>query len=202
MNAIVVLLAMGGSTNHTMHLVAIARCAGLDINWDDFSELSQVVPLLAQIYPNGTADVNHFHAAGGMGFLIRELLTAGLVHGDVRTISGQGLALQTREPWLDGGQLAWRDAPMQSLDRSVLRPVADPFSAEGGLRLLTGNLGRAVIKVSAVAAAHRVVEAPARVFDDQEQVSRAFEAGELDRDVAVVVRFQGHAPTACRSCIR
>jgi phosphogluconate dehydratase len=190
-NAIVMLLATGGSTNHTIHLVAIASAAGICINWDDFSELSSVVPLLARIYPNGSADVNHFHAAGGMGFLIRELLSAGLLHGDVMTVAGTGLASYTEEPWLDDGRLAWRAAPATSLDRDVLRPVSDPFSAEGGLKLLTGNLGRSVIKVSAVHELHRVVEAPARVFEDQEQVSRAFKAGDLDRDVVVVVRFQG-----------
>jgi len=190
-NAIVVLLATGGSTNHTIHLVAIARAAGIAINWDDFSDLSRAVPLLARIYPNGSADVNHFHAAGGMGLLIRELLSAGLLHGDVVTAVGDGLAAYTEEPWLDGDRLAWRAAPESTLDRDVLRPVSDPFSSEGGLKLLTGNLGRSVIKVSAVSADHRIVEAPALVFEDQEQVSAAFSAGELDRDVVVVVRFQG-----------
>jgi phosphogluconate dehydratase len=190
-NAIVILLATGGSTNHTIHLVAMASAAGIRINWDDFSDLSSAVPLLARIYPNGSADVNHFHAAGGMGFLIRELLSAGLLHGEVMTVAGKGLASYTEEPWLDDGQLAWRAAPAASLDRDVLRPVSDPFSPEGGLKLLTGNLGRSVIKVSAVSELHRVVEAPARVFEDQDQVSKAFKAGELDRDVVVVVRFQG-----------
>jgi phosphogluconate dehydratase len=190
-NGIVGLLATGGSTNHTIHLVAMARMAGIDINWDDFAELSNVVPLLARIYPNGSADVNQFHAAGGMGFLIRELLQAGLLHPDTTTVMGDGLAAYTREPWLDGGELAWREAPTASGDTAVLRPVAQPFSDEGGLKLLRGNLGRAVIKVSAVKPEHRVVEAPARVFDDQEHVSAAFTAGELDRDVVVVVRFQG-----------
>jgi len=190
-NAVVALLATGGSTNHTIHLVAIAKSAGILINWDDFSDLSDVVPLLARIYPNGSADVNHFHAAGGMGFLIRELLGAGFLHGDVRTVVGGSLATYATEPWLDDGRLAWRDAPPVSLDETVLRPASNPFSPEGGLKLLTGNLGRSVIKVSAVQPAHRVVEAPARVFHDQEQVSEAFAAGELDRDVVVVVRFQG-----------
>ncbi len=190
-NGIIGLLATGGSTNHTIHLVAIARAAGILINWDDFSDLSQVVPLLARIYPNGSADVNHFHACGGMGFLIRELLDAGLMHADTQTAMGTGLRAYTQEPWLDDGVLKWRDAPADSLDETVLRPCRDPFSPEGGLRLLSGNLGRAVIKVSAVAAEHRVVEAVARVFDDQEQVAAAFAAGELDRDVVVVVRFQG-----------
>jgi len=190
-NAIVGLLATGGSTNHTLHLVAIARAAGIVIDWDDFSELSDVVPLLARIYPNGGADVNHFHAAGGMGFLIRELLQAGLMHGDVLTVSGSGLAGATREPWLSADGLAWRDAPAASGDTSVLRPAADPFSADGGLKLLRGNLGRSVIKVSAVGSHHRVIEAPARVFDSQEAVLESFQRGELARDVVVVVRFQG-----------
>ena len=190
-NGIVGLLATGGSTNHTIHLVAMARAAGILINWDDFSELSAVVPLLARIYPNGSGDVNHFHAAGGLGFLINELLQAGLLHADVQTVMGHGLDAYAREPWLDGDALAWRDAPAESLDRSILRPLSDPFSSDGGLKLLTGNLGRAVIKVSAVAPEHRVVEAPARVFDDQSEVSAAFKAGELERDVIVVVRRQG-----------
>jgi phosphogluconate dehydratase len=190
-NAIVGLLATGGSTNHTLHLVAIANAAGIQIDWDDFSELSDIVPLLARIYPNGSADVNHFHAAGGMGFLIRELLDAGLMHGDVLTINGPGLAAYAREPYLSPSGLAWRDAPAVSGETSILRPASDPFSADGGLKLVRGNLGRAVIKVSAVKAEHRTVEAPARVFDDQEQVTKAFKSGELARDVVVVVRFQG-----------
>jgi phosphogluconate dehydratase len=190
-NAIVGLLATGGSTNHTLHLIAIARAAGLLIDWDDFSELSDVVPLLARIYPNGSADVNHFHAAGGMGFLIAELLRAGLVHEDVQTISGPGLGSSALEPWLSPGGLAWREAPVVSADGSVLRPASDPFSPDGGLKLLRGNLGRAVIKVSAVSPEHRVIEAPARVFDTQEAVLESFQRGELARDVVVVVRFQG-----------
>jgi phosphogluconate dehydratase len=190
-NAIVGLLATGGSTNHTLHLVAIARAAGIIIDWNDFSELSDVVPLLARIYPNGSADVNHFHAAGGMGFLVRELLNAGLMHGDVRTIAGVGLDAYTQEPWLSPEGLAWRPAPRESGDTSVLRPASDPFSADGGLKLMRGNLGRSVIKVSAVKSEHRVVEAPARVFDGQDDVLKAFEAGELTRDVIVVVRYQG-----------
>jgi phosphogluconate dehydratase len=190
-NAIVGLLATGGSTNHTLHLVAIARAAGIVIDWDDFSELSDVVPLLARIYPNGSADVNHFHAAGGMGFLVRELLEAGLMHPDVQTIAGFGLEAYTQEPWLSPEGLAWRAAPSQSGDTSVLRPASDPFSADGGLKLMCGNLGRSVIKVSAVKSEHRVVEAPARVFDAQNDVMKAFEAGELARDVVVVVRYQG-----------
>jgi phosphogluconate dehydratase len=190
-NAIVGLLATGGSTNHTLHLIAIARAAGLLIDWDDFSELSDVVPLLARIYPNGSADVNHFHAAGGMGFLISELLRTGLVHEDVQTISGPGLGSSALEPWLSPGGLAWREAPAVSADTSVLRPASDPFSPDGGLKLLRGNLGRSVIKVSAVSPEHRVIEAPARVFDTQEAVLESFRRGELARDVVVVVRFQG-----------
>ncbi len=190
-NAVVGLLATGGSTNHTLHLVAIARAAGILIDWDDFGDLSEVVPLLARIYPNGSADVNQFHAAGGMGFLVRELLSAGLMHGDARTVSGEGLEPYTREPWLSPAGLAWRDSPANSGDTEVLRRVSDPFSADGGLKPLRGNLGRSVIKVSAVKPEHRVVEAPARVFDGQEAVLQAFQAGELARDVVVVVRFQG-----------
>jgi len=190
-NAIVGLLATGGSTNHTIHLVAMARAAGVVIDWDDFSALSSVVPLIARVYPNGAADVNHFHAAGGMAFVIRELLGAGLLHGDVRTVSGADLHAYTQEPWLDGGRLAWRDGAVASGDLNVLRPASDPFSADGGLKLLQGNLGRAVIKVSAVKPERRSVEAPARIFDTQEAVSAAFKAGELNRDVVVVVRGQG-----------
>jgi len=190
-NGIVGLVATGGSTNHTLHLVAIARAAGIIIDWTDFSELSDAVPLLARIYPNGSADVNHFHAAGGMGFLVRELINAGLMHADVQTIAGVGLDAYTQEPWLSPEGLAWRPAPTESGDTSVLRPASDPFSADGGLKLMRGNLGRSVIKVSAVKTEHRIVEAPARVFDAQDDVMAAFEAGELARDVVVVVRYQG-----------
>src|SRR5690606_7208916 len=163
-NAIVTLLATGGSTNHTIHLIAIARAAELIVNWDDFSDLSEVVPLLARVYPNGSADVNHFHAAGGTGFVIRELLSAGLLHADTLTVMGPGLEQYTQEPYLSEHGLAWRPAPMRSGDMEVLRPVSDPFSADGGLKLLKGNLGRAIIKTSAVQPQHRVVEAPAIVF--------------------------------------
>ena len=190
-NAIVGLLATGGSTNHTLHLIAIARAAGILIDWDDFSGLSDVIPLLARIYPNGSADVNHFHAAGGMGFLIKELLRAGLMHEDVQTISGAGLGACALEPWLSPQGLAWREGPAASADTTVLRPAADPFSADGGLKLLRGNLGRSVIKVSAVNPQHRLIEGPARVFDSQEAVLESFQRGELARDVVVVVRFQG-----------
>jgi phosphogluconate dehydratase len=190
-NAVVGLLATGGSTNHTLHLVAIARCAGITITWDDFSDLSAVVPLLTRIYPNGSADVNRFQVAGGMAFLIRELLDGGFLHGDTLTVMGRGLGAYAMEPWLDGGRLVWRAAPESSGDLDVLRPAADPFSSHGGLRLLTGNLGRAVIKTSAMKHEHHVVEAPALVFNDQEEVIAAFQAGKLARDFVAVVRFQG-----------
>ncbi len=190
-NGIIGLLATGGSTNHTIHLIAMARAAGVLIDWDDFAELSAVVPLLARVYPNGKADVNHFHAAGGMGFLMRELLAAGLLHGDVKTVLGEGLAAYGREPWLDNGQLAWRDVPATSGDTSVLRPVNEPFSADGGLRLLQGNLGRSVVKVSAVAPEHRVVRAPAVVVHDQADLLALFNAGQLEKDLIAVVRYQG-----------
>lgn len=190
-NALVGLLATGGSTNHTIHLVAIAAAAGIHIDWNDFDDLSAVVPLLTRIYPNGNADVNHFHAAGGMGFLIRELLDAGLMHEDVKTVMGQGLRAHTAEPWLDDGKLAWRAAPAESLDAEVLRRASTPFSADGGLRLLSGNLGRSVIKVSAVKPEHRIVEAPALTFDSQEALVEAFKRDELKRDFVAVIRFQG-----------
>ncbi|HEV7205444.1 MAG TPA: phosphogluconate dehydratase [Jatrophihabitans sp.] len=192
-NGCVALLATGGSTNHTMHLVAIARAAGVVLDWDDIAELSAVVPLLARIYPNGEADVNHFHAAGGMALLIRELLDAGLLHEDVRTIAGRGLRRYAQEPTLRDGRLVWQDATPHSLDDSVLRPVADPFAAEGGIRIVSGALGRGVVKVSAIAAEHQVVTAPARVFDDPEQLLAAFRHGNLDRDFVAVVRYQGPA---------
>lgn len=190
-NAMVGLLATGGSTNHTLHLVAMARAAGVLIDWDDFAELSQVVPLLARIYPNGQADVNHFQAAGGMAYLIRELLQHGLLHDDVMTVMGRGLTPYTREPWLNQGTLDWRDGPSQSGDLSVLRAIADPFSSDGGLRLLRGNLGRSMVKVSAVAPEHRVVRAPAVVVEDQQTLLELFRDGRLERDLVAVVRYQG-----------
>jgi len=190
-NGMVGLLASGGSTNHTIHLVAIARAAGILIDWGDFEELSEAVPLLARVYPNGAADVNHFQAAGGIPFMLRELLGAGLLHEDVSTIAGPGLRQYLQEPFLDGEEVRWREGPKQTLDPGVLRGTTEPFDATGGLRLLTGNLGRAVIKVSAVDSAHRLVEAPARVFSDQDQVIAAFEAGEFEEDVVVVVINQG-----------
>jgi len=190
-NAIVALLASGGSTNHTIHLIAMARAAGLIVNWNDFSELSSVVPLLARVYPNGQADINHFHAAGGTGLLFRELLGAGMLHGDAKTVWGKSFNDYTQEPYLDGKQLAWRSAARRSLDTDVLTTVEAPFSPEGGLRLLEGNLGRAVIKVSAVKPEHRKVTAPAVVIDSQRSLVEKFQNGELERDCIVVVRFQG-----------
>ncbi|HEX9904162.1 MAG TPA: phosphogluconate dehydratase [Propylenella sp.] len=191
-NGIVGLHATGGSTNHTLHLVAIARAAGIDLTWDDFSDLSETVPLLARIYPNGLADVNHFHAAGGMGFLIGTLLDTGLLHEDVRTVWGSGLSGYRVEAKLDAnGELRWEPAGLRSHDPDVLRPASDPFQRTGGLRLLSGNLGRAVIKVSAVKPERRVVEAPAIVFETQGALMDAFKAGRLDRDFVAVVRFQG-----------
>ncbi|MBR8316341.1 phosphogluconate dehydratase [Burkholderia dolosa] len=190
-NGIVALLATGGSTNHTLHLVAIARAAGVLIDWNDFDELSAVVPLLAKIYPNGKADVNHFHAAGGVAFLVRNLLEGGLLHEDVTTVAGRGLAHYTKEPKLVDGKLTWVDGVAESHDTKVLRGIRDPFQPDGGLRLMQGRLGRGVIKISAVAPEHRKVKAPAIVFDSQEAVQAAFDRGELKRDFVAVVRFQG-----------
>ncbi|CAN7524199.1 phosphogluconate dehydratase [Phenylobacterium sp. LjRoot225] len=190
-NALAGLLATGGSTNHTLHLVAMARAAGVLLTWEDFDDLSRVTPLIARVYPNGSEDVNAFHAAGGMAYVIRQLLDAGLAHDDVVTVAGQGLRRYQQEPFLDGDQLVWRDGAAASLDRDILRPVDDPFHAEGGLRLLTGPLGRSVIKTSAVKAEHLVIEAPALVFEDQDDLLAAHARGELNRDFIAVVRFQG-----------
>ncbi len=190
-NALVALLCTGGSTNHTMHWVAIARAAGIIIDWNDFDELSSVVPSLTRIYPNGQADVNAFHEAGGTPFLIRELLGAGLLHEDVKTVMGEGLSQYAQTPALENEQLVWSPAVDSSLDDSVLRPASDPFAPDGGLKALQGNLGRGVIKVSAVAPEHWMVEAPAVVFDDQDDMAEAFKRGELERDFVAVVRFQG-----------
>jgi phosphogluconate dehydratase len=190
-NGVVGLLATGGSTNHTMHLVAMAAAAGIVLTWDDLAELSKAVPLLARIYPNGVADVNHFHAAGGMGFLIRELLGAGLLHKDVTTIMGTGLDGYLCEPKLKDKGLAWGEAAATSADQSVLRGTAEPFQETGGLNVLKGNLGTAVIKSSAIPKDRHVIEAPAQVFHSQEELLAAFKAGELNRDVVAVVRFQG-----------
>jgi len=189
-NATVGLLATGGSTNHALHIPAFARAAGIIIDWNDMDELSSAVPLLARVYPNGASDVNQFQAAGGLGFVVRELLEAGLVHRDVMTVLGEDLRAYTQEPWLDGEMLAWRDAG-PSGDDTILRPAANPFLPDGGMRLVEGNLGRATFKTSAVDPDRWTIEAPCRVFERQEDVARAFAAGELDRDVVVVVRFQG-----------
>ncbi|WP_422417326.1 phosphogluconate dehydratase [Pseudomonas sp. GZD-222] len=190
-NSIVALHATGGSTNHTLHMPAIAQAAGIQLTWQDMAELSEVVPTLSHVYPNGKADINHFQAAGGMAFLIRELLDAGLLHEDVNTVAGHGLRRYTQEPFLQEGKLVWREGPQASLDETILRPVARPFSPEGGLRVMEGNLGRGVMKVSAVAPEHQVVEAPARVFHDQQALADAFQAGELECDFVAVMRFQG-----------
>ena len=190
-NAIVGLMATGGSTNHTLHLVAIARMVGIVIDWSDFDELSHIVPLLARVYPNGKADVNQFHAAGGIALVMRELLDAGLLHEDVHTVVGTGLRAYTQEPYLHQGALRWRDTCAHSLDDSIVRPVSHAFSPNGGLKLLQGNLGRAVIKVSAVPEANHIIEAPAVVFSEQAQAIAAFERGELNRDCVVVLAYQG-----------
>ncbi len=190
-NGIVALLATGGSTNLTMHLVAMARAAGIQITWDDFSDLSQAIPQLCRIYPNGPADINQFHAAGGVPLIVRELLNHGLLHQDVNTVVGFGLEKYTQEPWLDKGQLAWREGAEISLDSSVIARVSQPFSPHGGTKVMSGNLGRAVMKTSAVPAENQIIEAPAVVFDSQHDILPAFEAGDLNKDCVVVVRFQG-----------
>lgn len=190
-NAMAALLATGGSTNHLIHLPAIARSAGILIDWEDFDRLSQAVPLIARVYPNGSADVNAFEDAGGPPFIIRELLAAGLMHADIRTVAGDDLHAYGRKPVLDGDALAWADLPAEPGDDTILRHPAQPFQPEGGFRILAGNLGRACIKISAVDEDRWIVEAPCRVFSDQQQVQDAFKAGELDRDVIVVCRFQG-----------
>ncbi|MGJ8547548.1 MAG: phosphogluconate dehydratase [Sulfitobacter sp.] len=190
-NGIVGLNATGGSTNLLIHLVAMARAGGIILDWQDFSELSDVTPLMARVYPNGLADVNHFHAAGGLGYMIGDLLNAGMLHPDTATVAGQGLEHYTFEPKLQGETLSWQHGSGQSLNDKILRPAADPFQSSGGLKRLTGSLGTAVMKVSAVAPEHHVIEAPARVFADQDAVKTAFKAGEFTSDVIVVVRFQG-----------
>ncbi|MBH0236804.1 phosphogluconate dehydratase [Methylobrevis albus] len=191
-NGVVGLNATGGSTNHTMHLIAMARAAGIMLNWDDFSDISDATPLVARVYPNGMADVNHFHAAGGMGYLITTLLEEGLVHADVKTIWGSGLDGYKVEPKLDdAGAVHWQPAAGVSQDEAVLRPASAPFQATGGLKLLAGNIGRAVIKTSAVKPERQVIEAPALVFHSQDEMQAAFKAGKLDRDFVAVIRFQG-----------
>ncbi|QSP93543.1 phosphogluconate dehydratase [Marinobacter salinisoli] len=190
-NALVALLVTGGSTNHTMHWIAIARAAGIIIDWNDFADLSSVVPSMTRIYPNGQEDVNAFHEAGGTPFLIRELLAGGYLHNEVQTVVGAGLERYTNTPVMDGNSLTWMPAPATSGNPEVLSAASEPFAPDGGLRVLDGNLGRGVIKVSAVAAEHHKVEAPAVIFNDQDELKAAFEAGNLDRDCVVVVRFQG-----------
>jgi phosphogluconate dehydratase len=190
-NGLVGLHATGGSTNHTIHLIAVAAAAGIEVTWQDMSDLSDAVPLLARVYPNGMADVNHFHAAGGMGFLIRELLDGGYLHEDVKTVFGTGLSAYAAEARLVEEKLVFEPAPAKSVNPKVLTTASEPFQASGGLKLLSGNLGRAVIKVSAVSPEHRVVEAPARVFHSQQGLQAAFKAGELNRDFIAVVRFAG-----------
>lgn len=190
-NGLVGLMATGGSTNLVLHLPAMARASGVMLDLQDFADISEVVPLMAKVYPNGLADVNHFHAAGGLQFLINELLDAGLMHEDAKTVAGDGLAPYRNEPMLDGAKLGWRPGPKTSLNDRIVRPASDPFAKTGGLKQLTGNLGRGVIKVSAVAPERHVIEAPARIFHDQNAVKAAFKAGEFTSDVIVVVRFQG-----------
>jgi phosphogluconate dehydratase len=190
-NALVGLMATGGSTNHTLHLVAMARAAGLTLTWEDFEAVSDVTPLLARVYPNGQADVNQWQAAGGPAFAAQELIRGGLLQADVKTVWGDGLASYAKEPWLQDGVLAWRDPPDAPLDRDIARPFEDPFSSTGGLKLLTGDLGRGVVKLSAVKAEHQVIEAPARVFSSQLEVEQAYHEGRLTGDFICVVQFQG-----------
>ena len=190
-NGIVGLNATGGSTNLLIHLVAMARAGGILLDWQDFSDISEVTPLMARVYPNGLADVNHFHAAGGLGYMIGQLLKAGLLHPDTQTVAGEGLEHYTRDPVYADGRLSWQPGPEASLNDRILRPASDPFQPTGGLKRLTGSMGIAVMKVSAVAPEHQVVEAPARVFASQEEVKAAFKDGELTGDLVVVVRFQG-----------
>ncbi|MCU0901588.1 MAG: phosphogluconate dehydratase [Cypionkella sp.] len=190
-NGLVGLMATGGSTNLVLHLPAMARASGIHLDLQDFADLSDVVPLMAKVYPNGLADVNHFHAAGGLQFLINQLLDAGLLHADAKTVSGDGLEAYRSEPTLKDGKLGWQDGPRQSLNDKIVRPATDPFAVTGGLKQLSGNLGRGVIKVSAVAPERHIIEAPARIFHSQDAVKAAFKAGEFTADTVVVVRFQG-----------
>jgi len=190
-NAMVGLAATGGSTNHAIHLVAIARAAGLIIDWNDLDDIARATPLLMRVYPNGQADVNHFHAAGGMGFVIRELIDAGLLHADIKTVHGGDLSDQAMAPALEDDRLTWQPPPEKSRDESILRPAAAPFAADGGIRLLKGNLGRAIVKISAVDSQHRRIEAPARIFDSQEHLLETFRDGSLTGDFVAVVRGQG-----------
>lgn len=190
-NGMVGLMSTGGSTNLLIHLIAMARTGGIILDWQDFSDISDIVPLLARVYPNGLADVNHFHAAGGLGYMIGQLLEVGLLHPDTKTVAGEGLHHYTQEPFMDKGTLAWRQGTTESLNTGILRPASEPFQTSGGLKRLSGSLGTSVIKVSAVDPAHHIVEAPVRVFHSQEDVKAAFKAGEFTGDVIIVVRFQG-----------
>lgn len=190
-NGLIGLLATGGSTNHTIHLIAMARAAGIIINWQDFSDLSAIIPSLTKVYPNGAADVNHFHASGGMGFVIYTLLKNGLLHEDVNTILGKGLNKYTQEPKIKNGEIVWEQGATESLNTSIIRPVEEPFSPTGGIVMLKGNVGRSVIKISAVSKEHYITEAPAIVFDEQEDLIAAFKRGELDKDFVAVLPFQG-----------
>jgi phosphogluconate dehydratase len=190
-NGIIGLLATGGSTNHTIHLIAIARAAGIIINWDDMSDLSEVIPLITRMYPNGAADVNHFHAAGGMSYVISTLLENGLLHENVQTIIGKGLKKYTQEPKIDAHRLIWVEGPKESLNKSIIRSASDPFSKDGGIKILQGNLGRSVIKTAAVEDAHRIINAPAIVFLEQQDLIDAFKKDELNQDFIAVLPFQG-----------
>jgi len=190
-NGIVGLMATGGSTNLLIHLVAMARAGGIILDWEDFSEISDMVPLLARVYPNGLADVNHFHAAGGLGYLIGELLRGGMLHPDTKTVAGVGLHHYTQEPFMENGELVWREGTSVSLNAKIISTLEEPFQETGGLKRLFGSLGTGVMKISAVAPEHRVIEAPARVFHGQDEVKAAFKVGEFTGDTIVVVRFQG-----------
>lgn len=190
-NGLIALLATGGSTNLTMHIVAIAKAAGIIVNWDDISELSTVIPLLCRIYPNGPADINYFQAAGGTSLLVRELLEGGLLHEDVETVVGRGLSHYIKEPILENGKLIFREGPNQSLDENVITSIKKPFNSHGGLKVMSGNIGRAVMKTSAIAPEHQIIEAPAVVFNSQYDLDDDYKAGKLDKDCVVVVRYQG-----------
>jgi phosphogluconate dehydratase len=190
-NAIIGLLATGGSTNHTIHLIAIAKAAGIIINWDDFSDLSDIIPLLTRVYPNGAADVNHFHAAGGMGFLIHTLLENGLLHNDVNTILGFGLDKYTKEPKIKENKLIWEEGPKKSLNESIIREVSNPFQLKSGLRMMSGNIGRAIMKTSAIDSKQMIIQAEAIVFEEQDNLIKAFKNNELNKDFIAIFPFQG-----------
>ena len=192
-NAATIVAATGGSTNHTIHLIAMARAAGIIINWDDMSDLSAVIPLITRMYPNGAADVNHFHASGGMGFVIHTLLAHGLLHEDVTTILGNGLTTYTQEPYIVSKTLAWRDGAKESLNDSIIRDASNPFSVDGGIKIIKGNIGRSVVKTAAVSTEHFIIEAPAIVFNEQHELITAFKNNELNKDFIAVLPFQGPA---------